>query len=168
MSTQISKVGLTLPKLSATKDLIFERIVDRNGTVQILTPEMVGYVKQVEITVIFTREAYNNQSLLLQKGYFKQVLTISIESTKANRYNFLYYDPKIMSNICLRCFSPQDYTTTISLSKPKENESRLYEIKFGKAVRISETVARQLIISKLAIGFDAENLNEVCVLNEKY
>lgn len=166
--SQINRTGLTLPKLNAEKELIFERVVDRNGTMQILNPEQVGYVKQVEITVIFTREAYNNQSLLLQKGYFKQLLTISIENSKSNRYNFLYYDPKIMSNVCLRCFSPQDYTTTISLSKPKENESRLYEIHFGKAVRITETVARQLIISKQAIGFDAENLNEVCVLNEKY
>ncbi len=119
-------------------------------------------MKKLGVVVLFERQAYSETDLLLITGYFKKTCTIEVTEQPSNKYAYLYFDQKNMSNVCFRTFGVVDYTFPISLYVPK-NEER-FTVTYSDAVRITDKEARQMLINKEAIAlFDSEELNSHCI-----
>ncbi len=163
----INRTGSITPKLDENEKLFMERIIDINGNTERLTPESLGYVKQIELTVVFSRTATDNVSMTEKTGYFKHSLKLTFDNPKTSKYVYFYHDPKIMSNVAIKDLD-SGFCQLISLSKPRSVEdNRLYNVHYGKISRITKPTAIQLLQSKQALFFDSDDLTAQTVYKGK-
>ena len=157
----VNKTGACRNKIDENGDLYIERITNANGDVERLSPESLNYVKNLDVTVIFSRTVIDPISMTEKTGYFKQTLYLSFENPKQAKFCYFYFQPKEgMQNVGVKDFD-SGFCSIISLNRPKPQDYRIYEIHYGKITRITREAALKLLIAKEALLFSSESLDSV-------
>jgi hypothetical protein len=138
----------------------YRQTTNSNGDYVDVQPEQctLPLTKELTIQVILKREGFTTE--MLKKYWFGvQTIKISIPNEKALRYYYLVFDPKAMSNVCVKIISPAMYDSfgnfnsiawTLSLNPLKESiESDWF--KRGKPKTITPLKAQNMLRTKEAL-----------------
>ena len=136
------------------------RTISENGETEKIQPEQCAspLTKELTIKIIVKREGYTRE-LLKKYWHGEQIITIRIPNEKALKYHYLVFDPKCMSNVCVKILSPAMYdafgnynSICWSLSLNPINESIEYDwFKRGKPKTISPLKAQSMLKNREAL-----------------
>ena len=152
-------IGSEVLKFNELDEPIFERTIDRNGTVQILKPQEKGLVKELTFKILFQRVALNPKTLQNISAWFVQDLLVKVPSKKEYEYFYLFHE-RGMSNVCLRILDVNmgrfaGFTTTVSLN------DKTFVKKVNTPKRLTTEQAKKMLLNGEVLGVFAEdNLSE--------
>ena len=115
-------------------------------------------MKELTIKIILKRDFYSPQGEP-KKWFGLQTIKIAIPKEKPLRYYFLAYDPKCMSNVCVKVVSPEMYDSfnnynsvawDMSLSATRDSIEYEWIKRIGKPQTITALKAKTLLDSKEA------------------
>jgi hypothetical protein len=122
--------------------------------------EQCGFSKTVETKAIIRREIYSEKDFLKKVGYFLVDLVYKIPSDERKyKYSWFYFDPKCMTNIILRNFSPfmvDGFGNYLQIAYGINLSNKTFLAQKSKPVRIKESEARALLQNHEVIGLFKE------------
>jgi hypothetical protein len=145
---KISKLGAEKIIFDEQGLPMFRRCENRDcSTTKDYTPEEKGYVKQLDVSVIQRKEYFSERTFEEKVAYFLITFRCNMPHDRNLKLCYFYYDPKKMSNVCVRNFAPNSAITT-SINVLNTESQAYYNIKQVSKKRISEGKARMLVTNR--------------------
>ena len=149
----------------------YRRTISKDGEFEDIQPEQctLPLVKTLALKIILKREGYT-PDMRVKIWYGIQEIRISVPNENQFKYHFLVFDPKAMSNVCVKLISPAMYdsfgnfnsfTNDFCLQPSKESIEFSWVKRIGKPKTITAQKVAYLIAQKEVLGVVTDNGQEV-------